>query len=1205
MHWCVFGLLICFAVATNAQEKFVITGRFKVDGGSNSGAQIVLEKDGKKVKTVDGSSRFEIPLDFQAVYVVSFEKDGYVTKRLRFDTHVPKERAEQGFFPFDFTVELFEQFDDVNVVVFNQPVGKISYSDLIDEFDYDTDYTQSIQTQIQQVLDEVEQKKEEKAVKAAEEKKQEEQLNKQVTTLTSSGDKNASSGKLEDALKNYEEASKLKDSPDLQKKIEDTKKKIEQQQQQQEKQKAFDKLVADAGAAAAAGDLEGAKKLYEQANGVISDDAKVKAALDKVNQQIAQSAQQEEEFKRLKAEAESALKAGNLQEAIEKADKAMKLKPDPSLEGVKKQAMVQQEEAAAKAKAQAEMEEEYNTLLAKGQKELDAGNFAAAKATFEEAKKINDSPEVQQQIAAANAKMEEKKKADEAAAQNEAKSQELLRAASDALAAGDLETAKAKANEANTLKGGSADGVLKSVAMAEKAAADAQAEKQKQNEAYAKLIDEGNQAFAAGDLTKAEESFKKAQAMIADKTEAIAGMEKVAAKKKEQDELAAKEAEAEAARKAEEEAKRKEFEDLLSQADEALAAGDFDQAKGLYSQAGQIVEDKRVAKGVEAAERGIQEKQNAALAEADKKAKYDEAMKAGDAAFASGNLEEAKKQFNIAAAIDKTPDLQAKLAQLELKMSELAAKQAEDEAAQKAKEAEAAKVAELDKQFSDLVAKGDKAMSSEKFEDAEIAYADALKLKQDDTVESKLNAAADAKVKAEEDKAAALLAASDAEKAALVDKEYAELVSEGDKAFAKNKLEEAESAYKKALSAKDVQYPKDQLAAIESKRKELAVAESNAAADQAAAAAKAKYDDVVKQADKLLVQGDLNGAEAKYNEAKGLLPDEAYPDGKLTEIKNLRDQERAKEVELAKASEQEREAQYQKAVANADAALAAGNLDEARKGYNDALKIKDDEYPKSKLKEIDSKEKSIADQNAADAKALAAQKAEKEAEDAKGQAVAELIAGGDKMFQSNKLEEARQKYNDALGYGPNETAEKKLKQIEGIIAQRAAAEKKSQEAAQAISSGSRESDQLKDIIVEEEKRQVTSKEPELETPPNKGVVVKGSPVVVGEDRVGAAAKSAPVAALSEDDKYDGVQKQIVRQDQQMLAESEQRRLKEKYPTRKTVETEKVGNSTITYVYLNEGDFVTVFKKVEHNWGGVFFFINDRATNQRYWEHETQ
>ena len=178
------------------------------------------------------------------------------------------------------------------------------------------------------------------------------------------------------------------------------------------------------------------------------------------------------------------------------------------------------------------------------------------------------------------------------------------------------------------------------------------------------------------------------------------------------------------------------------------------------------------------------------------------------------------------------------------------------------------------------------------------------------------------------------------------------------------------------------------------------------------------------------------------------------------------------------------------------------------------------------------------------------------------------------------------------------------------------------EAAQAIANGPRESDELANLINEEavkqETRPVTTNSPQIGTPSGGSKVaqatmdsderpmrpVRGGAVAISDNRVGEKALSTSSANMSEDDIYDGVMKTIEAEQSQMQVEAEQRALIEKYPARKTTETEKAGNSVITYVYINRGEFVNVYKKVEHSWGGVFFFIDERATNQRFWEHET-
>jgi hypothetical protein len=144
-------LLTLAAVFTTvrAQEPFKIYGKYIVNGGSTSGAKITIEKNGVRVKVVEAEkSKFEFPLEYDCEYIFSFSKDGYVTKKIQVSTKVPKEKQSLEFESFKFDVEIFKQYEGVNTVIYNQPVGKIRFNDVLNEFDYDTDYTKSIQNEI-------------------------------------------------------------------------------------------------------------------------------------------------------------------------------------------------------------------------------------------------------------------------------------------------------------------------------------------------------------------------------------------------------------------------------------------------------------------------------------------------------------------------------------------------------------------------------------------------------------------------------------------------------------------------------------------------------------------------------------------------------------------------------------------------------------------------------------------------------------------------------------------------------------------------------------------------------------------------------------------------------------------------------------------------------------------------------------------------
>ncbi len=165
-------VVLTMAAPAFAQGTFTINGRAKIEGGGLDGTRVVVYRNGTKDRVVTNNlSKFSLELDLNQSYVLSFEKEGFVTKKLSFDTHAPADAVSNGFTPFEFAVSLFKQYDDVNTVVFNQPVGMIRFDPAVGDFDYDTDYTKSIQSQLQLAQQQVQQKQQEETAKAEEDAK--------------------------------------------------------------------------------------------------------------------------------------------------------------------------------------------------------------------------------------------------------------------------------------------------------------------------------------------------------------------------------------------------------------------------------------------------------------------------------------------------------------------------------------------------------------------------------------------------------------------------------------------------------------------------------------------------------------------------------------------------------------------------------------------------------------------------------------------------------------------------------------------------------------------------------------------------------------------------------------------------------------------------------------------------------------------------
>jgi len=155
---------VAFSLFTYSQTLDV-QGKFTIDDGNSEGATITVSKNNSVIQSnpIKGS-KFALDLDFNSDYVLIFAKPGYVTKKISIDTHVSEAQIAEGFEPLEFQVEIFKQYEGVNIVVFNQPVGKFRYMAEKDDFFYDTDYTKSILSQIQTAEKELAEKaKEEQA----------------------------------------------------------------------------------------------------------------------------------------------------------------------------------------------------------------------------------------------------------------------------------------------------------------------------------------------------------------------------------------------------------------------------------------------------------------------------------------------------------------------------------------------------------------------------------------------------------------------------------------------------------------------------------------------------------------------------------------------------------------------------------------------------------------------------------------------------------------------------------------------------------------------------------------------------------------------------------------------------------------------------------------------------------------------------------
>jgi hypothetical protein len=131
----------------NAQAitKFDITVKFNISDGDFKNSTIIIERDGQPFRVINpNKEKHAVELSFGSEYMFTFKKIGYITKSVIVNTKIPKDREKEPFARFSMEVRILPQPEE-QVVTYSQPVGIIKYSDEIGDFDFDKDYSLTVQ----------------------------------------------------------------------------------------------------------------------------------------------------------------------------------------------------------------------------------------------------------------------------------------------------------------------------------------------------------------------------------------------------------------------------------------------------------------------------------------------------------------------------------------------------------------------------------------------------------------------------------------------------------------------------------------------------------------------------------------------------------------------------------------------------------------------------------------------------------------------------------------------------------------------------------------------------------------------------------------------------------------------------------------------------------------------------------------------------
>ena len=810
----------------------------------------------------------------------------------------------------------------------------------------------------------------------------------QYTDLIKTADDAYNASDFENAKATYQEAAGVKPDESYPKeRIADIEGKLEGLAKQEEE---YAQALKEAEGAEKAEDYAAAKTFYETASGIKPEEQLPKDKIAELSALLSQAEELENNYKEAIKLADEAFDTKEYDIAKTSYEKAAELKPTEThpkdrLAEIEK---IKADEAAAIELAN-KSQEEYDELIATGDAAMEKSEFEAARTAYQSALEVKAEEQYpKDQLAAIDAKiaeLEAQASADAELAKKKEEYDDIIKEADKAFNAKEYDGAIAKYEEAkNVLPDETypSDQIAKINQIKSDEAAAIELAGKEQEEKYNGFISVADGAFDTQNYDVALTNYRSALEI---KPEESHPQNRIA----EISDLQAAAGE-----------KEKQYEGLISSADKAFKAKDYEAAKTDYNAAlglkpgeehptSQLTEIERLITEAEA--NAAKEQEAAAAKEIEEK--YNGLIATADKAFKSKEYEDAKSAYQAALEVKTAEQYPAdQIAEIDRLVSEAAdlAEREKAEAASKEKEA----------QYKNFISSADKAFKAADYSTAKTNYESALGVKPGEEYPTTQIG--------EIDRLIAEAAANDErEKAAAAAKEieerYNNAIAAGDKAFKGKDYESARTNYNEALEVKaGEQYPTDQLKEIDRLILEASALAEKEKSEAAAKEKEKQYNGFIANADKSFKSKKYEEAKSAYESALGIKPGEQHPTDRISEINGI--------LSSRKASE-EKEANYQRLITQGDSDFDAAKFAVAKTSYEKALTIKPDEsYPQERL-DLIAEELAKLDE-------MALAEAEKNRKlEAK---YAGMITDGDNAMNNEDYEKATGLYKSALGLKPGE-----------------------------------------------------------------------------------------------------------------------------------------------------------------------------------------
>jgi len=441
---------------------------------------------------------------------------------------------------------------------------------------------------------------------------------------------------------------------------------------------------------------------------------------------------------------------------------------------------------------------------------------------------------------------------------------------------------------------------------------------------------------------------------------------------------------------------------LLAEADRAFQSAQYDEAKVKYEQALQMdASNDHAKKQLTQIDNKIEEKKRSAQTELDDK--FNNALLKANTAWLSKKYDEAIKWYNEGLAV-KPGDEYAK------NQIQVISKKIDDDRLMES-------ARKKDSLFNSYIASAEKAFQDKLYESAINTFTQALSIKPDDAV-------ATAGIKKVEKEIANNKQQEENRK---LDTLYKSYIASADKAYLNKLFEEAKLAYMQALNTKPGdKYSNDQLTKIVN---ELARIAAQKEQEQKNKAIEDQYNAIINLADSAFNMKMWELAKEEYIKASQLI-NKTYPSQKIEEInKKLEDLKNAKIAENQKRAKDSMDnLKYNALIEKADYDFEKKDYNTAKIKYKEALILKDEQYSKGRITQIENILAAIAARSTAEKDSIA-----RETEISKKYNA--LITKARVAYTNSNYIDAQSAYEEAAEIRPNEEEPKiKLSEIDTKLA---------------------------------------------------------------------------------------------------------------------------------------------------------------------------